>query len=340
MDMGLQDVIPNRSNNKDGRPRSVSMAYLDQDDGDKWDWRNKQEPNQQQRKIMLARLIRRSVEFVWKNHLYQFDNKVYRQLLGGAIGLRLTQVVARIIMNRWDQLFNNKMAKEGRWDMRMYKRYVDDANLAIRIRKQTLEEQAETARIKEEANKIKELADTIMPVTITMEVDMPSNHVGGKMPILDLECWVDKEGKIRHQFYRKPMATTKVMMARSAFGSGMKRAVMIQLAMRRMLNCSPSTKWQDKADFLSEFSLCMKEAGHTQRFRREIITRAVTSYQKITESGTYYRSRIQREIDNRGKVTTSRSNWFRKLGATTTVKIPSTTSDILANRVKEVLRKT
>ena len=113
---------------------------------------------------MKARMIKRAVEFIWTNHLYQYDNKVYRQLFEGAIGLRVTQVVARIVMNRWDKEFMDKMGQENnRWDLRMYKRYMDDANLIVKVRVQPGEG---NNRIKEEANNIKELANSVMLETI------------------------------------------------------------------------------------------------------------------------------------------------------------------------------
>ena len=104
--------------------------------------------------------------------------------------------------------------ENNKWDLRMYKRYVDDTNLIIKVK--VHEEQDTTTtdnRMREEANNIKELADSVMPKTIMMEVDLPSNHGGGKMPILDLECWVNKDNNVeKHQFFRKLMTTTKVIM--------------------------------------------------------------------------------------------------------------------------------
>ena len=35
------------------------------------------------------------------NHIYMFDGQAYLQTKGGAIGLRLTGLVARVVMDRW-----------------------------------------------------------------------------------------------------------------------------------------------------------------------------------------------------------------------------------------------
>ena len=84
----------------------------------------------------------------------------------------------------------------------------------------------------------------------------------------------------------------------------------------------------------------MKEAGHTTKFRREMVTRAVASYNKISEAGTYYRSRLQRAADKMKTVQTNKGNWFRRLGSTTTIKVPSTIGDKLGDNIKEALRRT
>ena len=48
---------------------------------------------------------------------------------GGAIGLRLTGVVARIVMDSWERRFLNTLAKA---EIKVYlmRKYVDDVNLA------------------------------------------------------------------------------------------------------------------------------------------------------------------------------------------------------------------
>ena len=63
----------------------------------------------------------------------------------------------------------------------------------------------------------REVANTILPNSVIMEEDSPSKHSEGKIPILDMEMWVNMEGYIIYQHYSKPMSSRSVIMARSAF---------------------------------------------------------------------------------------------------------------------------
>ena len=55
-----------------------------------------------------------------------------------------------------------------------------------------------------------------MPGFILMEEDVPSNHLSGKVPMLDMAMWMEGN-QILFCHYSKPMATKSVIMARSAF---------------------------------------------------------------------------------------------------------------------------
>ena len=50
-----------------------------------------------------------------------------------------------------------------------------------------------------------QLANMINP-RIKMVYDCPSLHVSGKMPILNLQCWVTGDGFLEWELYRKPMS--------------------------------------------------------------------------------------------------------------------------------------
>ena len=52
---------------------------------------------------------------------------------------------------------------------------------------------------------MKEIANSVMPNAIVMEEDTASAHANGRLPILDMELWVENN-TLFHQFYKKPMA--------------------------------------------------------------------------------------------------------------------------------------
>ena len=63
-------------------------------------------------------------------HFYTFDEKIYRQTKGGAIGSELTGELAKIYMLRWDAKFLIKIQQLGLKQI-LYKRYVDDILVMI-----------------------------------------------------------------------------------------------------------------------------------------------------------------------------------------------------------------
>jgi hypothetical protein len=112
---------------------------------------------------------------------------------------------------------------------------------------------------------------------IRMEEDFPSNHPSSKLPILDLEVWVEA-GQIRHQFFKKPMANRKVVQAKSAFSTGIKRSILVEEGMRRLRNCSPELNWFRKIKFLNTFSSDLRYSGHSESFRQTVLKTVVGRY--------------------------------------------------------------
>ena len=62
---------------------------------------------------------------------------------------------------------------------------------------------------------IREIANSVHPM-IQMEEDFPSAHNDGKLPILDLKCWIDSGGVVWFQHYKTDMrkgASSQVKLA-------------------------------------------------------------------------------------------------------------------------------
>ena len=154
-----------------------------------------------------------------ENHVYVFYKEVHKQIDGGPIGLRVTGSIAKIVMIWFDKklLVSLKVLKI---QVLMYKRYVDDANLVLRALTKGLQfdgtklvldpinqsdpPDVQTARV------ITQIADSILPDVIKMEFDTPSLHPNERLPILDLEVWVENN-QIYHSFYKKSMASQSVI---------------------------------------------------------------------------------------------------------------------------------
>ena len=69
--------------------------------------------------------------------------------------------------------------------------------------------------------RLKEIADSVLE-GIEVEIDLPENHLDGKLPILDMKSWLDPIGNIFYQHYEKSMASKQVISASSAHSESSK----------------------------------------------------------------------------------------------------------------------
>ena len=111
-------------------------ARLDQDPQDTEPdsrWVDVREPvSKEERKKVFAKVLEVAIKATFKNHIYTYKNELYRQNKGGAIGLRLTGVVARIVMDRWARLLKEALEK-AEVPVHMLEKYVDDVNLVTSL---------------------------------------------------------------------------------------------------------------------------------------------------------------------------------------------------------------
>ena len=120
-------LLPVRKYKRGARPGIVSME--EEEKGSKWILRQRQLTEMEKRQI-LAEVIYHGVKTVFKNHVYQFEGQIRIQRRGGAIGGELTQVVARVVMDKWMEMFKEKMLQN---NTKIYlgKKYVDDVNITL-----------------------------------------------------------------------------------------------------------------------------------------------------------------------------------------------------------------
>ena len=162
-----------------------------------------------EKRLLLSRVVRTVVKVVFANHVYQFAGVLYIQLVGGPIGLKLTSLVARIVMDKWSKSFSIKLELAG-WRVWARMKYVDDINLVVSIVKEDLEwvggnlvsvssssPQEEKTNMVEslespEAHSmrlIRELADSVFP-WLKFTSNLPEDHESLMVPMMDLQVWV------------------------------------------------------------------------------------------------------------------------------------------------------
>ena len=376
---GFSDVLPRRMvevvRERRGElgpvpgPR-VTMAYLDNEEvkmrnenGEevklpKWQ-SSGINPSPLQQRMMVAWTLMKGVEVVMGSHFYRFCGKAYHQQAGGPIGLELSQALARLVMLWWDGEFLQRCQRAG-ISREMYLRYLDDVNMITRclpagtvyrdgglqVDRQVEEEEQGVEGDKITARVVREVANSITDM-VQMEEDFPSNHPSNKLPILDLEVWMEGD-TILHQFYKKPVSSKFVVMAKSAFPDSKKRAVLVEEAMRRLRNNSPELPAGWKAKFLTELALEMQNSGHKESFRAMVLDTAVIKYKKILDKHQrgeedMYRTRVEitKQKLARGGVA-ERERYFRRAGVpgqqyTATLKVPPTPGAGLRDVVQRAL---
>ena len=79
---------------------------------------------------MIASMMEIMVKNIMKNHCYQFDGKLYQQQAGAPIGLKLSGILARLVMLKFDKLYIEKL-RNLKIDIVLYQRYIDDLNMAL-----------------------------------------------------------------------------------------------------------------------------------------------------------------------------------------------------------------
>ena len=87
---------------------------------------------------MMSFAIGVSLRHVLKNHIFRFNNKIYKQTKGGAIGVGVAGDVANVFMIWWDRKLN-QMLKQSDIEVQLNSRYVDDIVIVAKTVKATQE---------------------------------------------------------------------------------------------------------------------------------------------------------------------------------------------------------
>ena len=351
----LKTALPKRKGNA---KRKVTVAYLsNKQNDDKWTPATK-DPSPMQRKRMLAIAISKGIRACMENHVYKVGDRTFLQKSGGPIGLELTGAASRAFMRRWDRMYLEK-AKQAGIAMKVYERYVDDSNqvaevppLGARYDRQreriVIEENHEEEEQKEDderlAEILKEIANSIMPC-IQMEADWPSKNQDGKLPILDLKVWTNKEGSILYTHYEKPMANKNILHNKSAHTGTCKRSVHTQEVLRRLMNCSRELDWSEEvAPVATEYMYRMKMAGYKEEYRKSIAQSALKIFKLKQDEDRegirpMFRPRDWKKEERDKAKKNKRKEWATKKGHSAPIFVPATPGGKLAKAMKEVADK-
>ena len=184
--------------------------------------------------------------------------------------------------------------------------------------------------------------------SIPLEVDFPSNHEDGKMPILDLKVWTErKENKtiIMHEFYSKGISSKAVINAKLAIPWSTKCTALTQEVLRVLLNCSKELPWRVPTQHVNDMVLRMQYSGYSKKFWYEVVNSALKVYDErmsADENGTRplhrpkgWKTR-ERAIENQKK----KISWYKTGGNDSVIFVPATPRSELQKRyAKEIKAK-
>ena len=361
--LGLESVCPKRRSERGRPPTMTGSGTQDIKEKRFAPWvRPNGVPNYREKRRMLTEALSVALKFIMKHHVYTFNNEMRLQQEGGPIGLELTGVIAQVFMVWWDRQLKSKLTCLG---VRMYKRYVDDINIVVAVAKPQMscengeivsrhESQSSTGVPVEKRTMllIQEIGNSIHP-SIQIEVDCPSEHQDGKIPILDLKVWIEESNPeqnvsgshvILHEFYSKDVSTKSVINARSAMPWATKRTVLTQELLRVLLNCSELLPRKVVNNHANDLMRKMQYSGYSKKFRHEVLLSAVEAYNKINDNDKrgirpMYRPREWKREEREEEKKRKQREWYTKGGYDSVIFIPVTPNSELKNKMQNEVKR-
>ena len=198
-----------------GRPPKFTASGIDTKESKRWKGWHKAttQPNAETSR-MIAHALSITLRITLQNHVCTFNNKMYKQLSGGAIGVGIAGDVANLFMVWWDRQLQ-KRCQEQQIHLKLYARYVDDINIVTK-------KPAQSEKDQDVMELIQHIGNSIHP-SIRLTIDYPSKHEDSRLPVLDLKEWIsdvevdgERKSQILTTFYMKPMASRFVVRADTA----------------------------------------------------------------------------------------------------------------------------
>ena len=184
---------------------------------------------------LIAKVVDIAITSIMGNHYYQFAGKIYNQTRGGAIGLRLTGLVCKIVMDRWFRMMEQKLGVN-KWTFWLLKKYVDDINifceaLGKRVRyvkgkliwskaNEIEDEKGLKSDTKRTMEQFEKIANEFHP-SLQFKMDTQEDHSNGRVPMLDVAVWSTTvkdctriggtKQQVNNAFYEKECVSSKVL---------------------------------------------------------------------------------------------------------------------------------
>ena len=106
----------------------MSAIKPDWDPTEKFEFKT-QEYSDEDKKLIVARVVEIATRTLFENHAYKFGNENYRQESGGSIGDRWTGSAAELVMQEWAEGYRDILVRSN-MEVLLLAGYVDDGRQA------------------------------------------------------------------------------------------------------------------------------------------------------------------------------------------------------------------
>ena len=181
--------------------------------------------------------------------MFHYEERIFKQIRGLAMGSRMSGTLAIIAMDRFEQLhiYNHPKLQ----DLSVYVRYIDDTGTVVANKQQA-------------RDKLSYLNS--QHATIKLELEFPDDE--GFLPILDIKLRIEQDGTIQRKLYTKVANKGIILHSESHHPTSTKGAVMRNEFRRAKLNSTPEFQ-KDASMIITEK---FKQNGYSKSFIRKATT--------------------------------------------------------------------
>ena len=184
---------------------------------------------------------------------------------------------------------------------------------------------------------LRDIADSVDP-NLKFTIDCPSQNGNGRLPVLDLQFWVEGGTLLRHAFFKKPMAPERTIMAGSAISQRVKRDTLFAEGMRRLSAMDNYTTREERNLVLGTFLNGMRISGYGQPIRQDIL-QGILARDRALRTGSRYRTRAEIMGQKAARDDKYLNTWFLRGTTTSVLKVQPTPGGLLAQHVRNKIGK-
>ena len=343
----LGELVPYKKSKRGFKPTLLTVSIDDK----KERWRFGKTPDKytsEDKKQLMQALVEITVSATFANHFYKWKGQIYKQEAGGPTGLRGTGSCAKISMDKWLEIFKQKL-DDNNVKVYILTKYVDDILLVTQnfklgsywngskvVHSKSIgarHRKSGISRSKLTLDIFKQIADSIFQfLRFTGEVSEDGNPIA----CLDSQIWggrQDSNGRwyeekdapgldseigrggvsVMYKFYKKPMASKFTILSRSAVPEQSKVSTAVSEYRRRWKNTSPWCSSEIFEGITKEYSDNLAAMGYSKKWRYNAILSTLEGYKKYSNcmEGSRNRPGHSTAIARRSKNLAGKRTWFK-----------------------------